>query len=414
MFRNLKIILKLSLKSVFSNWARNKIIIFIISLSFILLEFLSSISQGFGLQVKNFVLDSLIGHMKIMHKEYKVENNIKYNFNLSQEQIDEILALSEVKQGTKRTLVPVVVRSERKIRNAMLVGIDENTEKDIAFIGKSYPYDEFANVIKNRNILVGNELLEKLQTQKEFKIVTSSQDINDKLREQAFFIKDTFSSSIPEAENIFMFTNINTVSDDYGLNGNFTEFSIILNHEDAANDTALKIKNIIASNPNLEVYTWAELMPFLSQWLDMMAVFMLIFFVIALLAASIPISNTLLISVLERTHEFGLMQALGMRKIYLFFYIVIEAVIIVSIGIIIGMVLGLLVSYFFQSTGIDISHFSEGASKLGLGDVIYPRIELKNTVLIAFVMFLSGVLASIYPALRASLLNPVQALSKRS
>ncbi|MDR2007916.1 MAG: FtsX-like permease family protein [Alphaproteobacteria bacterium] len=411
MLKNIPIIFNLALKSVFNNWSKNKVIIVIIIVSIMLIQILLGVAEGFRGQVKNFVLDSLIGNLKIMNPQYKIDSSIKNNFVISEHALQQIAAMPEVRGLTRRIQVPTVFKSERNIRNGIIVGIDTNTEKDLSFIGKSYNYNNFTTVFAGNGILIGNELLTKLQTEKHFKIVASSQDVNDKLVETAYFINDTFSSTLPNVEEMFTFTDINFVAKTYGLGKAITEVSIVLYDDNTIDEVFAKVAPLVPHGAQL--YTWGDLNPFFKSWLDMMYIVLMVFFGIVFFAATIPLMNTILISVLERIHEFGIMQALGFKKSYLFLYIMFEAAIILVIGIVIGVILGLIITGIFSYIGINIAPFSAGSANIGLGDHIYPKLDVLSSLKVALAMLVLGVVASIYPSIRAILYNPMQALAKR-
>jgi ABC-type lipoprotein release transport system permease subunit len=411
MLRGLLVVWKLSLKSVFSNWHKNKVIISIIAVSFILIQILLSIAEGFGNQVKNFALDSLVGNLKIMNPNYKIDSSLKNNFIISDELLDKISKINGVKGVTKRIQVPVVLKSEREIKNGVLVGIDTSNEKDLSFIGKSYDYNKFANVFKDDNTLIGQKLLGKLKTKKSFKIVVAGQSANDKLIESAYFIQDTYVSGLPKVEETFVFANIKAVAKIYNMKNSVTEVSIILFNDDDLPRVYSEIEPILPEKTKL--YTWGDINPFIKNWLDMMSLNMMIFFSIIFFAATIPLANTILISFLERIHEFGILQSLGFRKSYLFMFIMCESTLILIIGISIGLIVGLVISCILASIGIDISPFAKGAGNLGLGNYIYPKVNIINTLKVAGLMLSLGIVASLYPSIRATLYNPIQALSKR-
>ncbi len=412
MLKNLWIVCRIAYLSVFSNWSKNKVIVSIMAISFALIQVLLSISEGFGLQVKNFALDSLVGHMKIMTPQYKKDNSIKNSFFIEEEVLNKIRAIDGVRGVTKRILIPAVIKSERNIKNAILVGIDINNEKDLSFIGKEYGYTKFSDILQGDNILIGEKLLAKLATNISYKVVLSGQNFHGKLLEKAYFTKDIFHSNLPSVENIYIFANIIYLADVYSLNNRITEVSILLYNDQHMDSIYKEIATLIPSGTVL--YQWKNLMPFLSNWLEMMYINILVFFAVVFFAAIIPLANTLLISVLERTYQFGILQALGLKKTYLALLIIIEAKIILFIGILIGTLMGLLISYLLQYSGIDITPFAKGAANLGLGSTIYPKINIINTLYMAFIMYLLGVISSIYPAFRSALYSPTKALTKRT
>lgn len=411
MFINILIIIKLAYRNVFSNWSRNKVIVMIIAVAFTLIQMLLALSEGFGLQVENFALDNLLGHMKILQKDYKLDPTLQHSFTISQETLTKIANINGVKGVTKRIQAPIVIKSERDVRNAILVGVDVNTEKDISFIGKDYGYSKLKSILHNNQVLVGKKLLEDLETKKGYKIVASGQNVNDKLVENALFVKDIYTSGLPKVEELYIIANINSVAKMYGLPNKVTEVSILLTNDNKYFEVFNKVQQLLPQGTLL--YGWGDLMPFLKGWLSLMKFNLSIFFGIVFFAAAIPLTNTLLISILERMYEFGIMQALGVKKIYVALSIMVEAFIIVVLGLVGGLILGLLFSLILQKTGINISSFAEGAAKLGLGDYIYAKVNLISTLRITIIMLVIGILAGVYPAIKAMLYNSVQALSHR-
>jgi ABC-type lipoprotein release transport system permease subunit len=409
MFRNISIVWKLAFKSVIANWAKNKVIVSIVAVSLVMIQILLALSEGFGLQVKNFALDSLVGNYKIMSPEYKLEPSAKFGFKINDDVLTKINNLDYVKGATKRIVIPAVIKSERSIRNIMLVGVDTSSEKDLSFLGKSYTKD-LKQAFANNGILIGAELLDKLSTKIGYKVVISGQNAKEKLVETAFFLSDTFTTSLPQMEQIYVFADIETVNKIYQLDGNISEISIVLS--DQNKDIKSEITKILPKKT--QVYSWGELLSFLKNWLDIMYINMLVIFIIVFIAATLPLSNTLLISVLERMFEFGVLQAIGLKKIYLMLFILFESFFILLLGLGLGLIGGVLITIVLQYSGISIAAFADGASGLGLGDHIYPKLNMANTMLITSVLFGFGMLVSFYPAIRASLYNVVEALSKKS
>lgn len=411
MFSNTLIIVKLAYRNVFSNWNRNKVIVMIIAVAFALIQMLLALSEGFGLQVENFALDNLLGHMKILQKDYKLDPTVQHSFTINNETLTKIANINGVSGVTKRIQAPIVIKSERDVRNAVLVGIDVNTEKDMSFIGKDYGYTKLKNVLQNNQVIVGKKLLADLETKIDYKIVASGQNIQDKLVENALFIKDVYTSGLPKVEEMYIIADLNSVATMYGLPNKVTEVSILLINDNKYNEVFNQVQKLLPQDTLL--YGWGDLMPFLKNWLNLMKFNLSIFFGIVFFAAAIPLTNTLLISILERMYEFGIMQALGVKKVYIALSIMVEAFIIVVLGLIGGVMLGLLCSLILQKTGINISSFSEGAASLGLGDHIYAKVNLLSTLRITIIMLIIGILAGVYPAIKAMLYNSVQALSHR-
>jgi ABC-type lipoprotein release transport system permease subunit len=139
--------------------------------------------------------------------------------------------------------------------------------------------------------------------------------------------------------------------------------------------------------------------------------FVLVWIVVIFLALSFGFVNTLVMAVFERVREIGLMLALGMRPSSVLGQIVIESLLLLSIGLVIGNVLAV-ASVIPLSDGIDVSIVGEGMEMFGYSTMLYPSLETQDVVLANVVVLILGFLASLSPAWRASRYEPVEAITK--
>jgi putative ABC transport system permease protein len=173
--------------------------------------------------------------------------------------------------------------------------------------------------------------------------------------------------------------------------------------ERITNDLALKL-------PGMEVISWKKISPDLAMMTDMVQQFYLIFGMIILAALAFGIINTMLMVVLERTRELGMLTAIGMNKKKVFSMIMLESVFLSLIGGVTGMILSYLVVKLTMHTGINLSQYAEGFGALGYSAMIYPRINAGFFIIVTILIITTGMVSSVYPALKALKLNPVEAI----
>jgi len=137
--------------------------------------------------------------------------------------------------------------------------------------------------------------------------------------------------------------------------------------------------------------------------------YMYIFILIILLALCFGIINTMLMSVLDRTKEIGMLMAIGMNNRKIFIMIIIESVMLTFSGGILGIIVGSGVTKFFETTPIDVSMFADGLEKYGFAAQIYTSLRVETIVTIAILVIVTGILSAIYPARKALKLNPAEA-----
>jgi ABC-type lipoprotein release transport system permease subunit len=175
------------------------------------------------------------------------------------------------------------------------------------------------------------------------------------------------------------------------------------NAENFSDQLALKL-------PDLEVMNWKKLQPELAMMTDMVGQFYLIFGLIILAALAFGIINTMLMVVLERTRELGMLTAIGMNKRRVFSMIMLESVFLSLTGGVAGMFMGWLVITITATTGINLSQYAQGFEALGYSALVYPQISAGFFGVVTVLIIITGVVSSVYPALKALKLNPVEAI----
>jgi putative ABC transport system permease protein len=162
--------------------------------------------------------------------------------------------------------------------------------------------------------------------------------------------------------------------------------------------------------PGLEVSSWKILQPDLAMMNDLVQQFYAVFMVIILAALAFGIVNTMLMVVLERTKELGMLTAIGMNKRKVFSLIMLESVFLSLTGGVAGMIAGYLTILLTSNRGINFSQYAEGFEAYGFSAHVIPQINAGFFVVITIMIILTGILSSVYPALKALKLNPVEAI----
>ena len=190
--------------------------------------------------------------------------------------------------------------------------------------------------------------------------------------------------------------------------------------ENAFHELVIKINNLDQTEsitnrlaeklPDLEVISWKKIQPELAMMTDMVSQFYLIFGLIILAALAFGIVNTMLMVVLERTRELGMLTAIGMNKRRVFSMIMLESVFLSLTGGVAGMIISYIVIRITANTGINLSQYAEGFGAFGYSALVYPKIGAGFFGIVTILIIITGTMSSIYPAMKALKLNPVEAI----
>jgi ABC-type antimicrobial peptide transport system permease subunit len=154
-----------------------------------------------------------------------------------------------------------------------------------------------------------------------------------------------------------------------------------------------------------------ELMPGLVEAIKMDLVSGFIFYLILIVVVAFSILNTFLMSILERTKEFGVLMAIGTTPGRLTRLLLMESVGMTVLGVVAGIITGSLITWYFQVHGIHISGTTELMRQFGLPDRIFPRLSVLSVSIGAGIVLVITVLTALYPALKVRRLRPVEAMT---
>jgi ABC-type antimicrobial peptide transport system permease subunit len=148
----------------------------------------------------------------------------------------------------------------------------------------------------------------------------------------------------------------------------------------------------------------------MSYMTESMDLYMYIFIIIILLALLFGIINTMLMVVMERTKEIGMLMAIGMQKGRIFRMIVLESIMLSLVGGILGILLGAGVSEIRSNHPIDLSRWAAGYEALGYDAFVYLQLEPALLLNVTVMVIFTGIVAALYPAYKALRNNPADAL----
>lgn len=241
------------------------------------------------------------------------------------------------------------------------------------------------------------------------KIRFQFQDANGDLSGGMYRVCGVFNTGNNLYDGLNVFVNRTDLQEQSGIPDNAShEIIVRLNTND---DLEVATEQISKIPGEFVVKSWSEMEPMLKMMNELMWVYSLFFIALILFALSFGIINTMLMAILERTREIGMLMAIGMNKKRVFNMIMLETILLTLTGAVVGTILGSGVIVLTARNGIDLSSlYGDGLAEMGFSAVLTPVIHSVEYIQIVALVILAGILSSIYPARKALKLNPVTAL----
>ena len=327
---------------------------------------------------------------------------------------ERALLVPNVKDAIVRITGQAMFASASKSIGGIFIAIDpaeESPEWNI-FIGSMVEGKLFEGP-GGRGIVVGNKMAEKLNLKLGKKVIYTTTDVSGEIVSQMARVKGIFRTGVDDVDGYMVLLPIDSVRAILGYSGGeATMVSIFINDQRRSEQVRDEVRKVTGGSA-AEALTWSETQPDMAGYVTIDKGFNYLFqFLVGLMIAA-GILNTMLMSVLERTREFGIMMAIGMSPRKLFRLVIIESFYIGLIGLVIGIAITIPVHYYFATVGIDIGgYIEEGADISGvlLDPLLKMRFYWESAAVILFAVFALTLAAGLYPAYKAGRVPPVESL----
>ncbi|QQR80163.1 MAG: ABC transporter permease [Deltaproteobacteria bacterium] len=401
-------LLKIALRNIFRNKKRSLITLVAVSFGLSALIFLRSFMYGAQTQMIDNITRTLTSDAQIVPKALE---NI-YNTNAYLENADEIREIIKkdprIEGAAERVIAAGIVASATSSMPTYIVGGTREMEdliksKNTLVEGRDLgPEDEHSAII-------GKKMREVLGVNLGDKIVLTSQDYYGSMSGEALKLVGTFETGNDQIDNGTIVIRMATAQRLLSIDQKISKFAIKV-RDGVDVDKVVRDLRLHITDPNTKVLTWEELIPMMAQLIQFQNGTLFVVVMIVLVVVAAGILNTLMMSIIERIREFGLMMALGTTPGQVIFLVVSESFILTMLGAVIGFGVGISVSIYLGHQGIDLTSFVSTFSNFLIGSHVYPKIDWAYMVLFVVVVFISNILVSFYPAWRASKLVPVDAM----
>lgn len=396
-------------RNIWRNKARSLIIMFSIMLGLFAALGVEAIYRGMMRARVRTVIDREVGHLQLHHSRFKEDYLAQFILPESVG-LEMIGNMPEVKATTQRTITTGMLSTATGSSGITIYGVVPDEEKVISQLDKKIIEGKyFSDQIRNP-VIIGKKLATKMKLNLKSKLVLTFTDSTNTMVASAFRVAAIYESENTPLDERNVYVTRESLSKLLGIGVATHEAVVLLYHDEDLDKVATAFQDKF---PTLLLEKWQDLSPETDLMVDTLNQYSYIMLIIIMLALAFGIINTMLMAILERTRELGMLLALGMNKLKLFFLILEETVFLTVAGCPFGLLLSWFTINYFNRTGMDLSFFGdEMMSSFGFTSFIYPEFPFDKIIGMLLIVVITALLSSLFPAIKALRLRPVEALRK--
>jgi ABC-type lipoprotein release transport system permease subunit len=405
----MKILTKIASRNIWRSRKRSLIIITAVSIGLWTGIFMMAFYNGMIEQRINSAISGELSHIQLHQPEFRKDYEIKYYLPEGRKILESIAKKQETKAVSGRVIIKGMIASASGSSGITINGVIPAEEQLLTNLKGKIIKGNYFNPKNENEILISEKLRKKLKLNLNKKTIVTFQDKEGNLASAAFRICAIYKTINGPYDDANIFVKITDVDSLAGIPNALNEIAVLL----YSSTSVLEIqKNLKKQFPKTEIKNWMEISPELGLTVSVGDQMVYIFMGIILLALAFGIVNTMMMSVLERTREIGMLLALGMNKFKIFMMIILETFFLILAGCPIGILLAFASIGITNRTGINFSQFSEVYSSFGYSSIIYPTLSWNQFGNIVVLIILTALFSALFPARRALKLKPAESLKK--
>ncbi len=397
-------------RNIWRNKMRSNVIMFSIAIGLFAGIAVLALYKGMMKSRVRTVIDAEVGHLQVHHVDFKKDYDPEYVLENGNELLQVIRFLPGVKIVAPRSITPAMLATTTGSAGVQVNGVIPEQEYAASLLNKKivegHPFDP----AKKNELMLGKKLATKLKLKTGSKLVLTFTDISGDIVSGAFRVAAVFQSDNAPLDERNVYVSINDLNILLNSGDSFHELVILLENDEALKKVQQQLKQKF---PSYQVETWREISPETDLLVKTTDQYSYIIMVIIMFALAFGIINTMLMAILERTREIGMMVALGTNRIRLFMLVLLETIFLTLAGTPVGILAGWLVTGYFNKHGLNLSGMGrEMMSSFGFGTIIYPEFPADKLAGVLLIVAGTAIISCLFPAMKAIRMLPVEALRR--
>jgi ABC-type lipoprotein release transport system permease subunit len=415
----MKIYFLLAIRNLRRNLRRTVLTILGMAGGFAVLLWLTCVLKGTNQQIIDDVTSTQVGHLQIWRSDYLQEPVINSTFQPAAGTLEKLIPSGAL--TAERVFLPSLISSGEQSAPIMLTGVEPRAEAGITNIKShlvegEYLSDATGGDCQERQIYLGKSLASLLKVGLGDKVVILAQASDGTLGNELLRVRGLFDTGSNAFDRSTAFSSLGCVRKIGVINGDH-EIAVRLPRIQDLNAVNRSLTAGLATVADrLKTTTWKEAVPSLAGMVTFNEATLLLISLVLFGVTAFGVVNTLLMSVFERTREFGVMLALGVTPSGVHILIITEAALIGLLAAVLGTLIGSVWVAYHQWVGFDLKPFlgdSFAVNQFKLGTVVYPVFSTERYFILVGATLVFATLAGLIPAVYAGRMKVIEAIRHR-
>lgn len=400
-------ILKIAFRNIFRQKRRTILTALAMIVGFTLSSLFIGWSDGTYSNIISTFTGNRIGHIQVHSKGYLDKPSLYKTIDNVSIVGEAIASIPGVEAWSPRLFASGMGSVNEKSTGVRIIGIDVARETEATQFDKKVIEGTTLSEIALGQAVIGKGLAKILAATIGSEFVVFSQAADGSIANDLYEVVGISDSGDTITDRVACYMHIEDAQELFVLQGRVHEIVITVSK---INKVAMVTEDIQAriNDPLLEVSPWQVVAKSFYKAMKADQQGDAIGRIIIMLIVAIGVLNTILMSVLERTREYGVLKAVGTKPRQIFTLVITEVVIIAIVSICIGAILGTLINYLLSINGIKLpQEFTYGGMKFG---TMYTEVNMRSLIIPAITVMLSAIIVSLLPAIKAARILPAKAM----
>ena len=403
---NILTIVKIAWRNLWRSKLRSSVVILSVIFGIVGGIIIIAMSYGLNMERMNNAVDTYLSHIQIHNKKFSDDFNLRHTISNLSEIEEKINNDERVVSYSKRIILNGMLSNSNGSYGIQVKGVDPDQEVNVTNTYEKVIEGEYFKSSRDNTILVGKKLADRLNLKIKSKVVVTFQDENNNLTSLLYRVEGIFRSGNSRYDDANVFVRNSSITKNLPNFSGFHEIPILLT--DIELKDKVKSELIPFSDENI-VESWDDISKDLAYANEMLAAVLYIFMMIILSGLSFGIVNTMLMAILERKKEIGMLMSIGMNRYKIFLMIGFETIFLTVVALPFGLLISYMLVEYYSVVGIDLSMVEAGLENFGVGKRLYFQLPTSDYYVVSGMVFVISLISSIFPSIRALKINPVEA-----